>query len=55
MDPAKEEIRLIKNLIIGANGSSKIAAEYGSYIMKQLNCFNTIRVLEGHEIRKGDF
>lgn len=40
--------------MIAANGSSKIAAEYGAYILKQLKCFNTVKVLDGHEIQKGD-
>lgn len=52
---AHEELRLIQNLIIGANGSSKIAADYGSYIMKELKIFNTVRVFDGHELKQGDF
>jgi glucosamine 6-phosphate synthetase-like amidotransferase/phosphosugar isomerase protein len=54
LDYAHEELRLIQNLIIAANGSSKIAAEYGSLLMKELNCFNTVRVFDGHDLRKGD-
>jgi glucosamine 6-phosphate synthetase-like amidotransferase/phosphosugar isomerase protein len=41
-------------LIIAANGASKIAAEYGSLIMKELNCFNTVRVFDGYDLRRGD-
>jgi fructoselysine-6-P-deglycase FrlB-like protein len=37
-----------------ALGSSRIAADYGSYIMKQLKCFNTIKVFDGNDIKKGD-
>lgn len=32
----KEELKLINNLIIAANGSSKLAADYGAHIMKTL-------------------
>lgn len=53
-EPAKEELKLIQNLIIVAHGSSRIAAEYGSYIMKLLKIFNTVKVFDGHEINKGD-
>lgn len=51
---AAEELKLIQNLIIAANGSSKIAAEYGAFIMKELKCFNTVKVFDGYEIKKGD-
>lgn len=51
----KEELKLIQNLMIGALGSSKIAAEYGCYIMKQLKCFNTVKVFDGHDLKEGDF
>lgn len=45
---------MIQNLIIAANGSSKIAGEYGAYLMKELKIFNTIKVFDGYEIKKGD-
>lgn len=51
---AHEELRLIQNLVIAANGSSKIAADYGAHIMRQLMTFNTVRVFDGHEIKRGD-
>lgn len=41
-------------MVIAANGSSKIAADYSSYIMKTLQCFNTVRVFDGHDLRRGD-
>ena len=53
-DHAQEELKLIQDLIISAKGTSKIAAEYGSYIMKQLRCFNTVKVFDANEIRKTD-
>jgi fructoselysine-6-P-deglycase FrlB-like protein len=51
---AHEELRLVQNMIIAGNGSSKIAGDYGAYLMKELKCFNTVRVMDGHEIKKGD-
>jgi hypothetical protein len=41
-------------LIIVANGSSRIAAEYGAYLMKTLQCFNTVKVFEGYDLKEGD-
>lgn len=35
-DKAKEELILIKNLVVAAHGSSLIAAEYGAFILKYL-------------------
>lgn len=53
-DKAKEELILIQNLIVAARGSSKIAADYGAFILKHLQVFNTVKVLEGHEIQNSD-
>ena len=53
-EPAKEELKLVQNLIINATGSSRIAAEYGAYIMKQLHCFNTVKVFDSYDIKKSD-
>ena len=35
-DKAKEELILIQNLIVAARGSSKIAADYGAFLLKHL-------------------
>lgn len=51
---AHEELRLVQNLIIAANGSSKIAADYGAYVMRELKVFNTVRVFDGFELKRGD-
>ena len=45
---------LIQNLIVAARGSSKIAADYGAFILKHLQVFNTVKVLESHEIQNSD-
>ena len=51
-EKVREELELIKNLVIAANGPSRIAADYGMFIMKALGpgIFNLITVIEGHEI-----
>lgn len=51
---AQEELKLIQNLVIVANGSSKVAAEYGALIMKNLKTFNTVKIFDGHELRASD-
>lgn len=53
-DKAKEELLLIQNLIIAANGTSQIAAEYGAFILKHLQIFNTVKVHEALDIDKQD-
>jgi glucosamine 6-phosphate synthetase-like amidotransferase/phosphosugar isomerase protein len=40
----KQELMLIEDLIVSGIGTSKIAAEYGAYIMRELKIFNTVRV-----------
>jgi len=48
---AKEELVLIQNLIIAANGPNLVAAQYGAFLMKHLNVFNTIKVLSGDDVK----
>lgn len=45
----------MQDLIINAKGSSLISANYGAYIMRQLEIFNTIRCIDADEIDKKDF
>lgn len=53
-EKAKEELMQIQDLVISALGTSNIAAEYGAYIMRQLEVFNTIRVTLPNEIKAKD-
>jgi hypothetical protein len=46
---------LIKDLTISAKGSSSIAAEYGAFIMRELEIFDTIRISNPRDIRSLDF
>ena len=43
---AKEELLLVQNLVVAANGPSYIAAEYGALLMRHLRIFNSVKVLE---------
>ena len=42
-------------MLIGAHGTSKIAADFGAFILKQLECFKTVRVQNGRNLIAGDF
>ena len=42
---------LIQNLMIAANGPNLIAAQYGAFLMKHLNVFNTIKVVSGDAVK----
>lgn len=53
-ESAAEELKTIQNLVIVANGNSKIASDYGAFIMKSLKTFNTVKVFDGYDIKSGD-
>ena len=44
---AKEELTLIQNLVICANGNSVVAAKYGAHLLRHLEVFNTVKVVDG--------
>ena len=41
---------MIQNIVVAANGSSHIAAEYGAFILKHLEIFNSVKVHSGLDI-----
>ena len=49
---AEQELVLINNLMIAVNGSAKFAAQYGAYLMKYLQTFNSVRVFDGDAISR---
>lgn len=50
-EKAREELVLIENFVIAAAGPSKIAADYGSYVMKFIGpIFNSIIVADASEL-----
>jgi glucosamine 6-phosphate synthetase-like amidotransferase/phosphosugar isomerase protein len=54
-EKAKTELLQVQELIIAAKGSSFIAAQYGAYIMKELDIFNTIRICDPASLKASDF
>ena len=53
-EEASELLVNIENLVIAANGPSRLAAEYASYIMRYLNIFNSVKVIAGDELQPYD-
>ena len=51
-EKAKEELTQIQDLLISANGTSSIAAQYGAYIMRELQIFNTTQVINPSELKE---
>lgn len=53
-DRAKEELRLVENLVIAADTQSKAAADYAAHIMRHLEIFNSVKVMDASKIKSGD-
>jgi glucosamine 6-phosphate synthetase-like amidotransferase/phosphosugar isomerase protein len=53
-DRAKEELRLVENLVIAADSQSKAAADYGAHIMRHLEVFNSVKVMDASKVQRGD-
>ncbi len=49
------KLKQIDNLVISACGTSYHAGLFGSILMKELDCFNTVQVMVGSEIRTDSF
>lgn len=49
------KLKQIDNLIISACGTSYHAGLFGSMLMRELECFNTIQVCVGSEINEDSF
>lgn len=54
LDANKATMREIHNLLITACGTSKHASELGAKIMRDLECFDTVSVLDSAEVRRCD-
>lgn len=44
----------INNMLLTGCGTSRHAAELGAKIMRDLDCFDTVSVMDAAEVRKGD-
>mmetsp|Transcript_9687 Transcript_9687/g.16012 ORF Transcript_9687/g.16012 Transcript_9687/m.16012 type:complete len:691 (+) Transcript_9687:62-2134(+) len=53
-DKNTEVLSTIKNLLLTGCGTSRHAAELGAKIMRDLDCFDTVGVLDAAEIRRSD-
>eukprot|EP00601_Ochromonadales_sp_CCMP2298_P019417 CAMPEP_0173296302 /NCGR_PEP_ID=MMETSP1143-20121109/14875_1 /TAXON_ID=483371 /ORGANISM="non described non described, Strain CCMP2298" /LENGTH=687 /DNA_ID=CAMNT_0014236119 /DNA_START=184 /DNA_END=2244 /DNA_ORIENTATION=+ len=54
MDKNAEQMAKIKSLLLTGCGTSRHAAELGAKIMRDLDCFDTVSVLDAAEIRRSD-
>lgn len=54
LDNNLELMQTIQNLLITGCGTSKHAAEFGAKIMRDLDCFDTVSVLDAAEVRRSD-
>ena len=54
-EKSKQELMLVEDLVISANGTSCIAAKYGAHIMRHLGVFDTVKTDEAKNFKKIDF
>jgi glucosamine--fructose-6-phosphate aminotransferase (isomerizing) len=50
LDSSKEQLFGVRNLVIGACGTSLYAAEYGARLMRYLKSFDTVQVVDSAEL-----
>mmetsp|Transcript_16811 Transcript_16811/g.18247 ORF Transcript_16811/g.18247 Transcript_16811/m.18247 type:complete len:697 (+) Transcript_16811:62-2152(+) len=54
LDTNKEKMLKIQNMLLTGCGTSKNAADFGAKIMRDLDCFDTVSVLDSAEVRRTD-
>jgi glucosamine--fructose-6-phosphate aminotransferase (isomerizing) len=54
LDTNKELMLKVRSLLLTGCGTSKNAAEFGAKIMRDLDCFDTVSVLDSGEVRRTD-
>lgn len=54
LDKNLESLSAIKNMLITGCGTSRHAGEFGAKIMRDLDCFDTVSVLDSAEVRQSD-
>ncbi len=50
LDKHRKELALIRNMLLTGCGTSKYASEYGAKLMRDLDCFDTVSVLDSAEV-----
>jgi glucosamine--fructose-6-phosphate aminotransferase (isomerizing) len=53
-DKNKDIVGSIRNLLLTGCGTSKFAAEYAAKLMRELDCLDTVTVLDSAEVRRCD-
>lgn len=54
LDSHAESLSVVRNLLITGCGTSRHAAELGAKIMRDLDCLDTVSVLDSAEVRRSD-
>ena len=54
MDKNEQMLSQVHNLLLTGCGTSRYAAELGAKIMRDLDCFDTVSVLDSAEVRRSD-
>jgi glucosamine--fructose-6-phosphate aminotransferase (isomerizing) len=54
LDKNAAQMATIKNMLLTACGTSKHAAEFGAKVMRDLDCFDSVSVLDAAEVRRAD-
>lgn len=54
LDSNSELLTSVKNLLITGCGTSRHAGEFGAKIMRDLDCFDSVSVLDAAEVRRSD-
>mmetsp|Transcript_24596 Transcript_24596/g.22355 ORF Transcript_24596/g.22355 Transcript_24596/m.22355 type:complete len:685 (-) Transcript_24596:55-2109(-) len=54
LDQNKELLSNIRNLLITGCGTSKFAGDFGAKIMRDLDCFDTVSVIDSAEVRRSE-
>lgn len=50
LDTHKRDLVLVRNMLLTGCGTSKYAAEYGAKLMRDMDCFETVSVLDSAEV-----
>lgn len=54
LDKNAEMLSSVRHLLLTACGTSRHAAEFGAKIMRDLDCFETVAVMDSAEVRRND-
>jgi hypothetical protein len=55
LDTHKKDLMQIRNMLLTGCGTSKYAAEYGAKLFRDMDCFETVSVLDSAEVHSSVF